>query len=84
MLIYCRFQKQIRQFDTQKNQGTSNTTALNDGSFIEFIASRARHYGAMIGAKFGEAYCREQPIALQNPEQFFNESSKGQGYNSFR
>jgi bacillithiol biosynthesis deacetylase BshB1 len=82
---YCELITSYKsQFDTQKNQDTNNLTALNDGSFIDSIASRARNYGAMIGAQFGEAYFCEQPLALQNPEQFFNENSKAQGYNSFR
>jgi bacillithiol biosynthesis deacetylase BshB1 len=41
-------------------------TKLSDKSFIEMIEARARHYGAMIGATFGEPFFTKQPPRLDD------------------
>ncbi len=36
-------------------------TFISDPKFLEMIEARGRHYGALIGAKYGEAFVTKQP-----------------------
>ncbi|HVR38824.1 MAG TPA: bacillithiol biosynthesis deacetylase BshB1 [Thermoanaerobaculia bacterium] len=36
-------------------------TVLSDPKFLEMINARGKHYGALIGAKYGEAFVTKQP-----------------------
>ena len=41
-------------------------TILSDPKFLEMIDARGRHFGAMIGAKFGEAFVTKQPPKVED------------------
>lgn len=39
-------------------------TSLNRPGFVEFLESRARHYGGMVGARYGEPFHASEPMGL--------------------
>ena len=39
-------------------------TALSGGGFLDVLEARARHYGAMIGARYGEPYVSPSPLPV--------------------
>ena len=41
-------------------------TALNDPEFLARVESRARHYGAMIGVRYGEPLFSPEPLGLRD------------------
>lgn len=43
----------------------ARATALNDPDFLERIEARARHYGGMIGARYGEPLTSPEPLGLR-------------------
>jgi bacillithiol biosynthesis deacetylase BshB1 len=44
----------------------ARATALNDPDFLPRVESRARHYGGMIGARYGEPLFSPEPIGLRD------------------
>ena len=42
-------------------------TVLSDPDFLPMIEARARHFGAMIGSRFGEAFVTIQPPRIDDP-----------------
>jgi bacillithiol biosynthesis deacetylase BshB1 len=40
-------------------------TPLNREGFLEFVESRARHYGGMIGVRYGEPFHATEPIGVR-------------------
>jgi bacillithiol biosynthesis deacetylase BshB1 len=48
-------------------EGThSRATALNDPEFLTRIESRMRHYGGMIGVKYGEPFTSDMPTGVSD------------------
>lgn len=47
------------QFGTDADQAD---TPLSGGDFLEIISARARYFGAMVGARYGEAYQTDRPL----------------------
>jgi len=45
-------------------------TPLNREGFLDFVASRARHYGGMIGVAYGEPFHATEPIGVQSLASF--------------
>lgn len=45
--------------------GSGVQTALSKPEFMEFIEAKARWFGAMIGARYGEAFYSSAPVALE-------------------
>jgi len=45
-------------------------TPLNNPDFLDRIESRARHYGAMIGARYGEPFHSADPIGVRSLSEF--------------
>jgi len=43
-------------------------TFIAKKSFIDMIEARARHFGAMIGAEFGEGFVTKQPPRVDDVE----------------
>jgi len=41
-------------------------TPLNREGFLEFVESRARHYGGMIGARYGEPFRTDEPLGVRS------------------
>lgn len=41
-------------------------TPLNREGFLEFVESRARHYGGMIGVKYGEPFHATEPLGVKS------------------
>ncbi len=41
-------------------------TAINREGFLEFVESRARHYGGMIGVLYGEPFHATEPIGVRS------------------
>jgi bacillithiol biosynthesis deacetylase BshB1 len=46
--------------------GHSRATALNDPEFLTRIESRMRHYGGMIGVKYGEPFTSDMPTGVSD------------------
>ena len=44
----------------------SRVTALNDPEFLTRIESRMRHYGGMIGVKYGEPFTSDMPMGVSD------------------
>lgn len=42
-------------------------TTISSPDFLEVIAADALHYGAMIGARYGEAFSLDGPVAVDDP-----------------
>lgn len=41
-------------------------TFISEETFVEMIEARGRHFGALIGARYGEAYVTKQPPRLED------------------
>jgi hypothetical protein len=41
-------------------------TALNDPDFAARIEARARHFGSMIGVRYGEGFHSAEPLGLRD------------------
>ena len=55
-----------------KRTGTdARPTPLNAGDFLDRVESRARHYGAMIGARYGEPFHATEPLGVRALPEFF-------------
>jgi bacillithiol biosynthesis deacetylase BshB1 len=48
------------------DQAGSRPTPLNREGFLEFVESRARHYGGMIGVRFGEPFHATEPLGVRS------------------
>lgn len=46
-------------------------TPLNRGGFLEFVEARARHYGGMIGVRYGEPFHGTDPMGLRSIASLF-------------
>ncbi len=59
------------QFDRTKDGAKVDqnepATFLTQSGFYEWIEARARHYGMMIGAEFGEPFWTQEPVGVKNP-----------------
>jgi bacillithiol biosynthesis deacetylase BshB1 len=60
--------KAIAQFKSQFYDPKSKAplTFISDKKFIEMIEARGKHYGALIGSEYGEAYVTRQPPKIEN------------------
>lgn len=60
--------KAIREFKSQFFNATSNEpeTFISRRGFLEMIEARGRHFGALIGAAYGEAYVTKQPPKIDD------------------
>jgi bacillithiol biosynthesis deacetylase BshB1 len=60
--------KAIAQFKSQFYDPKSKEplTFISDKKFIEMIEARGKHYGALIGSEYGEAYVTRQPPKIEN------------------
>lgn len=59
----------IRAYRSQFHNPSSDEpeTFISQKSFIDMIEARARHFGALIGVEFGEAYVTKQPPMVNDP-----------------
>ncbi len=64
--------------------GTDAATALSDGDFLELLEARARHYGAMIGARHGEPYLSPAPLAVATVASLLRPPGAAAAYSSYR
>jgi N-acetylglucosamine malate deacetylase 1 len=46
---------------------TEPATKLSEASFLDFVETRAKHYGAKIGVRYGEPYYSIEAIGIGNP-----------------
>lgn len=51
-----------------RSASDARPTALNTGDLLERLESRARHYGLMIGAKYGEPFHASEPLGVRSLE----------------
>ncbi len=60
--------KAIAAFKSQFHNPKSNEpeTFISKGGFLEMIEARGRHFGALIGAAYGEAYVTKQPPKIDD------------------
>jgi len=56
---------------------TAPQTILSQVSFLETIEARARHFGFMIGAEFGEGFVSKRPPRIDDPVAAFEGSEPG-------
>lgn len=49
-----------------RDAADARATALNDPEFLARVESRARHYGGMIGARYGEPLHSPEPLGLRD------------------
>jgi hypothetical protein len=42
-------------------------TFLADPKFLEMIEARGKHFGALFGARYGEAFVTHQPPKIEDP-----------------
>lgn len=65
----------VKCYSSQFYSGNKNIkgkeTFISSKKFFEFIEARAKFYGFMIGAEYGEAYFAEEKIKI-NPETLFS------------
>jgi N-acetylglucosamine malate deacetylase 1 len=52
------------QSQVSRGAAGAHPTPLNREGFIEFVESRARHYGMMIGVRYGEPFHATEPIGV--------------------
>jgi bacillithiol biosynthesis deacetylase BshB1 len=50
----------------------ARSTPLNSPDFLDRVESRARHYGAMIGARYGEPFHSTDPIGVRSLADFLD------------
>jgi bacillithiol biosynthesis deacetylase BshB1 len=51
-------------------------TLIGRPEFLESVETRARHYGAQIGAKYGEPFLVREALRLADPVEFFGPDSR--------
>ncbi len=58
----------ILAHETQVSRAATDRqpTPLNADDFLDRVESRARHYGAMIGAKYGEPFHSSEPLGIRS------------------
>lgn len=64
--------------------GDGPPTPLSGGGFLEVLHARARHYGAMINAEFGEPYQSSTPLFVDSPLSLLRPAEAATTYGSFR
>lgn len=65
---FQRKMKSLAAYDSQFHDPKSREplTFIAKKSFLPMIEARARHFGALIGAEFGEAFATKQPPAVED------------------
>jgi N-acetylglucosamine malate deacetylase 1 len=58
--------KAIDAFRSQFGKSTEPQIFISDPRFLEMIEARGKHFGAMIGAAYGEAYMTKQPPRIDD------------------
>ena len=66
----------VRAYESQfhrpgQAEPASEGTLIGRPEFLDTIEARARHYGAQIGAKFGEPFFVREAVKLEDPVEFF-------------
>jgi hypothetical protein len=56
-----------RSKDGEKILTKEDETFLTQSGFFEWIEARARHYGMMIGAEYGEPFWNHEPLGVKDP-----------------
>ena len=58
----------IGAFESQfyNPSSTEPETFIAKKSFLDMIEARGRHFGALIGAEYGEAYVTKQPPKIED------------------
>ena len=54
------------QSQVVRNAANSRVTALNDPEFLIRLESRLRHFGSMIGVKYGEPFVSDMPLGVDS------------------
>jgi N-acetylglucosamine malate deacetylase 1 len=54
------------QFHDPKSKSKDPVIFISDPKFLGMIEARAKHFGALIGAEYGEAYVTKQPPKLDD------------------
>ncbi len=59
----------IRAYKSQffNPQSKEPGTFISQEKFLEMIEARGRHFGALVGSRFGEAYVTKQPPRIDDP-----------------
>jgi hypothetical protein len=66
--------KAIAAFKSQFHDPKSKEpeTFISRGGFLEMIEARGRHFGALIGCAYGEAYVSKQPPKIDDVIQAYS------------
>ena len=57
---------QAHRSQVARNHAGARPTPLNREEFLDFIESRARHYGGMIGVRYGEPFHATEPLGVRS------------------
>jgi bacillithiol biosynthesis deacetylase BshB1 len=68
--------KAVRAYESQfhrpgRGESGGEETLIGRPEFLDTVETRARHYGAHIGAKFGEPFLVREAIRVEDPVGFF-------------
>ncbi len=66
---FDRKMEAIRAHESQlhSTSSTEQATTISSPDFLDIIEADARHFGAMIGARYGEAFSLDGPVAVDDP-----------------
>ncbi len=64
--------------------GDAAPTALSGGGFMEVLQARARYYGAMINAEFGEPYLSSEPLYMGSARHLLRPPGTSMRYGFYR
>ncbi|MEM7232463.1 MAG: bacillithiol biosynthesis deacetylase BshB1 [Planctomycetota bacterium] len=60
---------------TELGDGGQQSTRIALPEFMEWMNGRARHFGMLIGASYGEAFTSDHPIPISRPVDIFGRSA---------
>jgi bacillithiol biosynthesis deacetylase BshB1 len=79
--VWPDYEKGVAAYQSQFFGGVA--TSLDDGHFLRALEARARHYGAMINAEYGEPYFSPAPLRIESPASLLRAPGAKASYGSF-
>ncbi len=80
--VWPDYQKGVDAYQSQFFGGAA-ATVLGDGHFLRSLEARARHYGAMVNAEYGEPYFSPAPLRFESPAGLLRPPGSKGSYGSF-
>lgn len=82
--VWAEQQQVLAAYASQFAAGDAPATSIGDGSFLQALEARARFYGAMINARYGEPYVSAAPLAVHEAASLLRPAGAMASYGSFR